>query len=85
MSDLSPAQKAAAALEQYNQPVEGFTLRGDQSHNPLHALTPLHASDEPYTTEQLDQLTTDAAAIIDCERTRAAWSWIIPLRITSSA
>ncbi|REF30145.1 NADH-quinone oxidoreductase subunit NuoE [Calidifontibacter indicus] len=64
MSDLSPAQKAAAALEQYNQPVEGFTLRGDQSHNPLHALTPLHASDEPYTTEQLDQLTTDAAAII---------------------
>jgi NADH-quinone oxidoreductase subunit E len=32
--------------------------------SPLHPQTPLHASDEPYSDEVLEQLRTDAAAII---------------------
>ena len=43
---------------------EDFRLRGDQDHDPLHAHTPLHASAEPYTAEQLAQLTRDAAQIV---------------------
>lgn len=64
MADQTPEQKAAAALTTYTEPVSGFELRGDQSHNPVHELTPLHASDEPYTAEQLAQLQEDSAAII---------------------